>query len=95
MERDGLVFVERKPNLDALAQMGMTVATAEKIIFSLTAGNYSRGPECDDDGSQGEIWFFTTDQSGHHLYIKLKLDRSAAKCLSFHPTERPLPRPYR
>lgn len=95
MLTDGLYFVPRKRNLDGLAILGFTINEAERIILDLTEGNYCRGPEQDEDGSPGEIWFFGVLEDGHSIYIKVKLDDDFAKCLSFHPAERPMRHPYK
>jgi hypothetical protein len=95
MHADGLYFVPRKRNLDGLARLGLTIIEAERIILDLTEENYCRGPEQDEDGSLGEIWFFGVLEDGQSIYIKLKLDNDFAKCLSFHPAERPMRHPYK
>jgi hypothetical protein len=95
MLAEGLHFVPRKRNLDGLALLGLTINEAERIILDLTEGNYCRGPEQDEDGSTGEIWFFGVLEDGRSIYIKVKLDDDFAKCLSFHPAERPMRHPYK
>lgn len=94
MAADGLFFVPRKRNLDGITWLGLTIDEVEKIILGLTEINYSGGPEKDVDGSLGEIWFFSVLDDGRGIYVKLKLDDEFAKCLSFHPAERPMRRPY-
>lgn len=95
MSSDGLIFVKRKPNLDSIAKLGFTIAEVERIILSLTEKNYSKGPETDDDGTAGEIWVFGVSEAGSEIYVKLKLDAAAAKCLSFHHSDYPVRLPYR
>ena len=94
MSAEGLVFVPRKRNLDGIAWLGLTIEEVERIILRLTDADYSGGPEEDLDGSPGEIWFFSVLDDGKGIYVKLKLDDEFAKCLSFHPAERPMRRPY-
>jgi hypothetical protein len=51
--------------------------------------HYVKGPEPDDDGSPGEVWFFKKIVKGKKIYIKLKIwennGRHGAICMSFHP----------
>ena len=69
----------------AVADLGLTLDAAEDIIFSLTERDYVQGPEKDKLGTEGEVWVFGAEECGTTIYIKLKLDRANAKCLSFHP----------
>lgn len=81
--------------MDGIAQLGLTVQDAKEVIVALTERQYSRGPDMDDDGSNGEIWVFAADIDGVQTYIKLKFDGSEAKCLSFHPASYRMPMPYK
>ena len=84
MSDNGLTFVERKVNLDCLAELGLSIVDGEGVILSLTEKDFQKGPELDHDGSVGEIWAFQKHHAGAHVYIKLKLDSFGAKCISFH-----------
>lgn len=95
MTTDELILVPRKANLDAIARLGFTVYDVEATILNLTEGDYAKGPEADEDMSAGEVWVFGATVGGYGLYIKLKLDSVAAKCLSFHEAQFRLRLPYR
>jgi hypothetical protein len=83
--RGRFTFVRRETSLQAMAFLGIMPADAEQIILGLTANDYCKGPENDEDGSPGEVWVFGTALDRTQIYIKLKLDASVAKCISFHP----------
>jgi len=95
MSSEGMVLVRRKPNLDSIARLGFTLDEVERVVLGLTEKNYVKGPEADNDGSAGEIWVFGVSEAGDDIYVKLKLDPAAAKCLSFHHAEYPLRLPYK
>ena len=88
-------FIPRKINLDALANLGMSIADAENIILGLSARDYMSGPEQDHDASSGEIWVFGTVIDRDRIYIKVKLEAGRAACLSFHEAKYPLVFPLR
>jgi hypothetical protein len=77
-------FIPRRPNLEAITSLGITLTDVKEIILGLTTDNYCRGPEADEDGSAGEVWVFGTVVDGIEIYIKLKVDNDFAKCISFH-----------
>jgi hypothetical protein len=79
-------LVNRRVNLQGLASLGIAVSDVKPTVLALTEAEYKSGPEADHDGSPGEIWTFETDYLGKTIYIKLKLDKNRAKCLSFHPS---------
>ena len=91
----GMVFVPRRRNREDLDRLGLSVRDAKAMILGLTERDYCRGPETDEDGSAGEIWFFGESFNGSAIYIKLKLDDTAAKCISFHCADYPMRFPYR
>jgi len=90
-----MVFSFRQENMNALATLRMNFEHAEGVILGLTHENYCKGPEEDHDGSSGEIWIFGATLEHATIYIKLKLDREYALCISFHPAEFPLRYPLR
>ena len=94
VDNNGLYFIPRKINRDGIAKLGLVIADVRDIIANLTYQNYSIGPEMDQDGSSGEIWIFGTIINSLNTYIKLKLDKGVAKCLSFHPADFPIKQPY-
>ncbi len=83
--KEQIQFVERRQCLTAIANLGLTLDAAEDIILSLTEKDYVQGPEKDRLGTEGEVWVFGVEERGTTIYIKLKLDKANAKCLSFHP----------
>lgn len=94
IDSSGLYFIPRQVNRDGIAKLGLMVADVKDVIGSLTYQNYSSGPEIDQDGSSGEIWIFGTIINSQNVYIKVKLDKGVAKCLSFHPADFPIRQPY-
>ncbi|KAF0250284.1 MAG: hypothetical protein FD167_306 [bacterium] len=94
IDNSGLYFIPRKVNRDGIAKLGLMVGDVKDVIGSLTYQNYSSGPESDQDGSAGEIWIFGTIINSQNVYIKIKLDKGAAKCLSLHPADFRVKQPY-
>jgi hypothetical protein len=83
MTASDLVFIQRKPSLDAIALLGLTVDEGESIILDLTEMDYSSGPDR-DDGNSGETWTFVAAAARRSICVKLKLDGEKAICVSFH-----------
>lgn len=94
ISNSGLIFVRRKKNMDYLASLALFIYEVEEIILHLTEKNYFEGPVVDKDSSAGEIWKFSMDVQGIKTYIKLKLDKSGAKCISFHDLEHRVSFPF-
>ena len=92
-------LVPRGENRAGLRAIGITEVQAWEVVVRLTANNYHKGPEADDNGSEGELWFFGASVEGTPCYLKLKIEPTAAgrllKCLSFHPARFPLTFPLR
>lgn len=97
-EGRGIDFIPRRDNLDALADLGLTLRNARDEIMALSVMDYCEGPE-DDRDKPGEIWVFGKEIEGKEVYIKLKVasagEEKLAKCISFHISRRPLRFPYR
>ncbi|MBI4209088.1 MAG: hypothetical protein HY538_05205 [Deltaproteobacteria bacterium] len=91
-------FVPRRKNLEGLTQLGLTLSLARKILRGLKAQNYVSGPEADRDRDTKDIWVFGIQVGGSQVYIKIKIFKWGheyrAKCLSFHPAEKPLRFPF-
>jgi hypothetical protein len=94
VREDGLYLVGRKKNLDYLAFLNIPWFVAREIVLALSEDKYVAGPLQDQDGSEGEVWLFAAEVEKSTVYIKLKLDCHAAKCLSFHPAERQMKPPF-
>ncbi len=94
----GLDIVNRRENIDALAEMGLTMKNLLEEIMTLSVENYCQGPEPDRD-RPGEIWVFGKQIGAEEIYIKLKIAQVGkeriAKCLSFHAANFPLCYPCR
>ena len=87
VNKDQWLFVRRKKNLDDLSRLGISIKSVKTILLNLTTADYIAGPEQDRDGTEGEIWKFGKDHDCGELYIKLKLEGSRAKVISFHRAE--------
>lgn len=89
----GVDIVDRRKNMQSLAQLGLTKRNGIAVILGLSVEDYCDGPK-PDKGRQGEIWEFGRVMEGKEVYIKLKIAQAGevrlAKCLSFHIAEHPL-----
>jgi len=95
IEREGLIFIRRPQNEDTLAYLEMDSYQVEEIFFELTPADYIKGTERDHDGSEGDIYKFVKEVTDIPIYIKLKLEPSCVKCLSFKRSDRPVVFPLR
>jgi hypothetical protein len=86
-QKDGIYFVPRDKNIEALAELGLSVDDRREMVMTLSAENYVKGPCSDDSGTPGEIWCFGRTDWSSPIYIKLKLGDTCAKCISFHKAE--------
>jgi hypothetical protein len=82
-------FVPRRANLQALVNIGFTIADAKDEILNLKTEDYYKGPKRDfDDERPGDIWEFKKIVNGAQFYVKLKIQiinsEHILKCLSFH-----------
>lgn len=93
---NGFNFVERKKNMDCIAELGISIGQVKKVIKDLTDKNYVSGPEPDKDYQSKKVWKFGYSLDEQELYIKLAddLGHSVAKCISFHKALFPLTYPY-
>jgi len=94
----GLDIVDRKENLKSLLKLGITKKNCKHEILDLSVSDYCAGPKPDKD-RPGEIWEFGKKNSGHDVYIKLKIAETGsikiAKCISFHIAEFPIINPLK
>jgi len=94
----GIDIVNRRKNLESLAELGLTRRNCVDEILNLSATDYCGGPEPDTD-RPGEIWEFGKTILGKQVYIKLKIAQAGneklAKCISFHIAEFPLCFPFK
>jgi len=86
-QKDGVLIVPREKNRHALAFLQLLPFQATEVIMRLGENQCIGGPMKDDDGSVGEIYEFEAKVGQSTVYIKLKLDKTGAKCISFHVSE--------
>lgn len=83
-------FVPRRKNMQALAQIGLTIKDAKEELLELKVNEYYKGPKKDFD-RPGELWEFKKNISGTIFYIKIKIvienNREILKCIGFHDDE--------
>ncbi len=83
-----VLLVDRDKNRDAMEHYGLSFEGICKRLAKLGSEHYWKGPERDDDGSEGSLWFFFYDEFGTRFYIKLKLFQMGGsdwlKVLSYH-----------
>ena len=84
VEADGLQIVPRLKNRHFMAYHELLNYQVREKILGITPDMYIEGPLRDRDGTGGEIWVFSIELAGSTVYVKLKLDRNEAKCISFH-----------
>jgi hypothetical protein len=83
-----VIFIPRDKNLSTLARFDLTVKDVLRRLALLGPSNYAKGPEADEDRTEGSVWIFFHNEAGTRLYVKLKLIRIGnldwLKILSFH-----------
>jgi len=88
VEEQRVWVVGRDKNRETIQRYGLSKKEILKRLAKLEPSNYWKGPEADEDGSEGSIWFFFHDEFGARFYIKLKLyvveGEDRLKVLSFH-----------
>ena len=96
--RESFDLVQRRVNLEAMARLELSIPACKQEVMSLSALDYSEGPEQDRSGA-GTVWIFGKQIKGQEVYIKLKLievdGRKSAKCLSFHIADRAMSFPLK
>lgn len=90
MEIWGIIFVDRKKNLEAMSALGITYAASTEIIQNIKTIDYIE--TIVDAVSYGDMWVFGKDVDDKEIYIKIALGRPNTNtiCISFHNAERPL-----
>ena len=80
--------INRKKNLDTLAQLGILWSDAITEIYKLTSADYNSGPEIDRDRpSSDNFWIFKKHIYGDAIYIKIKVEyqeNGDVRIVSFH-----------
>lgn len=96
--REVLFCGNREKNRRFLLRHRLTLDDACVILEELEVEDYSRGPEPDNKGRSGRIWFFGPDYCSAPIYLKVADKRPEIRrflCISLHDTPSPLPLPYR
>ena len=93
----GIIFYDRHKNTQALLNLEISAKEREKVLDSLTARDYYRGPKPDMVNVGGEYWEFGKKVKGKEVYIKISMgyDEEAVACFSFHKAERKIKYPYK
>ena len=94
---NGIVFLDRQKNVQALLDLDISATEREAIIDSLEIRNYYKGPRNDGVRIGGEFWEFGVVVNGMEVYVKLSIGivEGPVLCFSFHPSERRITYPYR
>lgn len=64
---------DREKNIQALADLGLTILEMKEILAGLVPENYSSGPSPDDTDASKEVWVFGYRMETKEIYIKLRL----------------------
>lgn len=105
---DKLNFWPREKNRAGQRMARQTGRSIKNIILNeLTVEDYVSGPLPDHGkyfnkstgkwvSREGTMWIFAKDIDGVQMYIKLKIeeDIGEVKCISFHPADEEMKRPY-
>lgn len=90
---NGIIFPNRKKNMNSLSKYGISLIEQRQIIYNLTGSDYYSGPDEENNKKYppGDIWVFKKIIRKAIFYIKLKLQKEGRKlilkCLSFHEDE--------
>lgn len=68
-----LHFRDREKNIQALADLGLTILEMKDILAGLVPENYSSGPSPDDTDNSKEVWVLGYRMGTKEIYIKLRL----------------------
>lgn len=90
----GIVYVDGKPNnVDTLNQLEITPKDRDNYVLSLTAEDYSQGPDTNDYPGQNDVWVFGKFVKRKELYIKIYINAFMNQpnvCISFHIAKYPM-----
>ena len=88
-DRNGEAFsiVPRDKNRNFMREYNLQLNDVKNIILGLSVDDYTKGPEEDEGGYAGEVWFFEPRFRGIKLYVKLRIqDNKLIVCISIHKT---------
>lgn len=93
----GIIFYDRKKNLQGLLDLEISAQYREKMIDSLTVVDYYKGPKPDGVKPGADYWEFGSRVKGRQVYIKIScgLGDGPVACFSFHAAERKIKYPYK
>ncbi|MEO0895985.1 MAG: toxin [Bacteroidota bacterium] len=93
----GIMYYQRKKNLNALLELEISAKRRTKVLNQLTVDDYYKGPKPDGVLKGTEFWEFGKKVRKKEVYIKISLglEGKPVRCLSFHPAERPIKYPFR
>ena len=97
VERRGIVYYQRKKNLQALLDLEIDPAFRERVLLQeLKWEDYYKGPKPDALIKGNEYWEFGKEVKSTEVYIKISLGRKngPALCMSFHRAERKIIYPF-
>jgi hypothetical protein len=95
----GIVYVDSKPNnVDTLNELEITPKERDGYVLSLTAEDYSQGPDANDYPGQNDVWVFGKFIKRKELYIKIYINAFLNQpnvCISFHIAKHPMSYPLK
>ena len=109
MASKGVIIIERRENLQGMFDLEINPETRLKVLKSLEASDYYRGPST-QSGWLGEAWEFGKVVNSKEAYIKVSMGvaKTAGQpgqegvavhqpviCISFHPAEKPITYPFK
>lgn len=86
-DKNGETFsiIPRNKNRNFMREYGLKLNDVKNIILGLSVEDYAGGPEEDEGGYAGEVWFFEPRFRGIKLYVKLRIqDNKLIVCISIH-----------
>lgn len=88
---------DRGKNIQALAELDITVVDRMNVIKKIKVEDYSEGPIVDTLNKMGDMWVFGRDVKGREVYIKISLGipNSSTICISFHVAEYKMKYPFK
>jgi hypothetical protein len=77
---------DRSKNTQSLLDLELSVADRKRIIFSIVADDYSKGPVKDELYRGSDMWVFKKMVKACEVYIKISMGfpNNSTICISFH-----------
>lgn len=91
----GIILIDRKKNMEAMAALGITFTATKEIIKDIHTIDYVE--TIINVFSYGDMWVFGKDIDGKEIYVKVAMGRpnTSTICISFHLAEHPLRYPFK